>query len=106
MLSAIKKIALVLICGCLATAADLYYNIGENERMSIESAVFHAYENAWSVSFLVPTTYSVLVFALCREPCPPVSSEYQLYGCKAMLSVFARAAMVQSVSEFYRLGSR
>jgi len=55
--------------------------------MSIESAVFHAYENAWSVSFLIPTTYSVLVFALCREPCPPVSSEYQLYGCKAMLSV-------------------
>jgi len=82
-----QKISIVLICSCLATAADLYYNIGENERMSIESAVFHAYENAWSVSFLVPTTYSVLVFALCREPCPPVSSEYQLYGCKAMLSV-------------------
>ncbi len=42
---------------------------------------------------LVPLRFSgsrcllQLVFALCREPCPPVSSQYQIYGCGAMLSV-------------------
>jgi hypothetical protein len=64
---------LVLVCSWLQAsiaAQDDHYNIGESERMSITGAVFHAYENAWSVSFLVPDVYSLLVFALCREPCP------------------------------------
>jgi hypothetical protein len=68
-------------------AAD--YSIGESEPMRITGAVFHAYENAWSVSFDVPNTNSILVFALCREPCPPISSQYRLYDCLSMLNTMA-----------------
>lgn len=65
-------------------AAD--YIIGESEAMKITGAVYHAYENAWSVAFDVPDINSILVFALCREPCPPISSQYRLYDCASMLS--------------------
>ena len=95
MLCAFVTALLVLGCTCLQAsiaAEDDHYNIGASERMSITGAVFHAYENAWSVSFLVPDVYSLLVFALCREPCPPVSLQYQLYGCETMLSVLREPA--------------
>jgi hypothetical protein len=52
-------------------AAD--YSIGASEPMWLTGAEFHAHDNAWSVSFDVPDVNYVLVFALCREPCPSVS---------------------------------
>jgi hypothetical protein len=63
------------------------YSIGASEPMRITGAVFHAYENAWSVSFNVAHANSILVFALCHEPCPPVTTQYRLYECLPMLRV-------------------
>jgi hypothetical protein len=65
-------------------AAD--YSIAESELMKITGAEYRAYENAWSVSFDVLAINSIIVFALCREPCPPVSSEYRLFECLPMLA--------------------
>jgi len=53
----------------------LLYNIGASEPMRLTRAEFHTYENAWSVTLSVPNVNSVLVFALCSEPCPAVSSQ-------------------------------
>jgi hypothetical protein len=63
------------------------YSIGASEPMRISGAVFHAYENAWSVAFNIANANSILVFALCHEPCPPVTTEYRLYECLSMLRV-------------------
>jgi hypothetical protein len=78
---------------CTSVESDIHlpmyagdYRIAESEPMKITGTEYHAYENAWSVSFYVPTINSILVFALCREPCPPVSSEYRLYECLPMIS--------------------
>jgi|LauGreDrversion2_3_1035106.scaffolds.fasta_scaffold43244_2 hypothetical protein len=46
--------------------------------------------NTWSVSFDVPNTNSILVFALCSESC--ISSQYRLYECLAMLSTLGEQA--------------
>ena len=70
-----------------ASINDVAYNIGASEPMRLTGAEFHAYENAWSVTFSVPDVNSVLVFALCREPCPAVSSHYRQLECSEMLSI-------------------
>lgn len=63
------------------------YSIGASEPMRLTGAEFHAYENAWSVTFEVPDANSVLMFALCHEPCPAVSSHYRQLECSQMLSI-------------------
>ena len=89
-------ILLGLFCSCFecSKSSDLpaeiqssSYSIDANEPMSITGAVFHAYENAWSVSFDVADTNSILFFSLCHEPCPPITTQYRIYECLPMLSI-------------------
>jgi hypothetical protein len=63
------------------------YSIGASEPTRITGTVFHAYENARSFSFNVADANSILVFALCHEPCPPVTTQYRLYECLPMLRI-------------------
>jgi hypothetical protein len=66
---------------------SIHYSIGASDPVVIAGVEFRAYENAWSVAFEAPYVDGVLIFALCHEPCPFVSSHYHLLECTQMLSV-------------------
>jgi hypothetical protein len=65
---------------------SIHYSIGASDPVAIAGVEFRAYENAWSVAFEAPYVDGVLIFALCHEPCPFVSSHYHLLECTQMLS--------------------
>jgi hypothetical protein len=63
------------------------YLIEANEKFEVLGATYHAFENAWSISLNIPPLQSTLVFGVCREPCPHLSTEYQIHSCMSMLSI-------------------
>ncbi len=63
------------------------FNIEASEPMSFEASQFKAYENAWSVTFNVANTNAVLVFAICKDQCPTISSGFHILTCTEILTV-------------------
>jgi hypothetical protein len=77
---------LLLKCWVLSEYTSNFL-IEANEKFEVLGATYHAFENAWSISLNIPALQSVLVFGVCREPCPHVSMEYQIHSCMSILSI-------------------
>ena len=85
-----------LICNLLCNLLCLFdvcgggipdFSIGATEPMRITAADFRAYENAWSINFEAPDVDSILVFALCKEPCSNAGTRYSLLACSQLVAV-------------------